>query len=164
MQLVLILTLAVAIFVALALAQGICSTPKGTCNRHGECNITVDGEYECICDSAYGGPSCQYKRRKQVGEFLLAFFIGETGAGYFYMGRTALGVGMLILLCGACIVTCIGGCIAMANREIGMACCATLGIIGGISGFAIFGWWLATWIIAIQNNLHDNHGLDAQSW
>lgn len=46
----------------------------------------------CLCDSGYvtfgsNGLNCNYQQKEKLTAFLLSFFIGSTGADWFYLAR-----------------------------------------------------------------------------
>ena len=107
------------------------------CDYSGTC--TTDGS-SCICDSGHitfesdGSVQCNYKQKSSLAAFLLQFFLGvEGGAGYFYLGKTVLGVGQLLLFWLGLIPVCLIMCGVMGSSASGSdgvaACCGCLGVL-----------------------------------
>eukprot|EP01084_Bolivina_argentea_P201888 345020_1 len=86
------------------------------CDGHGICIVDEDLDLNrCHCDEGYittGGEyaeiQCDYKQKDQLTAFLLHFFLGQFGAGRFYVGDIGYGVDQLLysvltFLFGICI-------------------------------------------------------------
>ena len=77
-----------------------CATSDIDCNGHGICSALTNS---CECDigyTSYGsrdGTDCNYKQKYQMNAFLLSLFLGEFGAGRFYVGDYMLGSLKLML-------------------------------------------------------------------
>ena len=79
----------------------------GNCTKDKDCGgyfIGVCENNTCACSSSYTGSFCEYKRKSKLTAFLLDFFLGSCGAGQFYLGRTGIAVGILVLLLSTCFV------------------------------------------------------------
>merc|ERR1712129_342311 len=74
----------------------------GTCNGHGLCSALTNS---CECDIGYttvhatddDTTECNYKQKYQMNAFLLSLFLGEFGAGRFYVGDYLFGTIKLML-------------------------------------------------------------------
>lgn len=77
------------------------------CDNHGYCSETTN---TCVCEDAYADYDCSYARKSRLLAFILQFFFGGFGAGYFVLGHALLG-GMLLMLtlCGSITSICIVG-------------------------------------------------------
>ncbi len=77
-------------------------TSNADCNYQGLCLKTESDGYMCRCDSQYAtqfdNQTCLYERKKQSIAFALQFCLGWCGAGFFYIGRTDLGLGTILVL------------------------------------------------------------------
>ena len=70
-------------------AQGEACTTSDTCGN-GRCENMV-----CVCISGYVSRTgtCNYEQRDKIVAFMLSFFLGWTGADWFYLSR---GIGGMI--------------------------------------------------------------------
>jgi len=141
----------------------VCSSYT-TCNEHGHCSENPSKVGVCDCDNGwttYGSSQCTYKQKFQLTAFLLQFFI--SGAGYIYVGSTAMGVGELILSVFVWIFLIGSGIyfIKSDGGEDGTICLYCLGIVCAI---ASFGWWLATVIMFGMNDVNDSNGINLKGW
>lgn len=111
---------------------------------------------------------CAYHQKSQLVAFLLSFFVGWTGADYFYLGQTGIiklltcGIGGLILLIlGACVLAL---CIAGKSAD-GISCFGNfMNTLIGLEALAGFGWWLACVIMIGIGSMHDGNGYPMQTW
>jgi hypothetical protein len=74
--------------------------------------------------------------------FLAAFFAGWTGAPYFLIGAIGMGIAIVSLCCGGCLLTAIGVC--FDDKHEVFAYVRSLGIIAGSAALV---WSFATWIM-----------------
>ncbi|AYV75175.1 MAG: hypothetical protein Terrestrivirus1_49 [Terrestrivirus sp.] len=111
------------------------------CNYKGTC---VNGN-TCICDFGWitvdnQTTGCTYQQKTRVAGFLLHFFLGEFGAGEFYLGNTSIAAGQISLTLVGGFVVCILGCLFYA-------CCKEIAVIPIV--ICVLAWiigWLAWWI------------------
>lgn len=136
--------------------------PRGVCRNVSLDETGDDIIEECICSPSYAGDACDHRRKQRIGAFLLQFFLGTFGAGYFYLGHIGLGVGILMLSLFGCCLGCIVGGIGKATDSTFLTGLGS--IFGCLSGLAVFGWWLASSIIMGMNNMNDSHGYKPESW
>ena len=146
-------------------------TDAESCSYHGSCNRDHTA---CVCSDGYltynnaDGPQCNYQQKQQLTAFLLSFFVGWTGADYFYLDQTNFGV-LKLLVCG------IGGLIVFGVLACVLAACAKnsngaafIGIVGYTllvcEILAGFGWWLAAVIMIGKGTMSDGNGQPMQSW
>jgi len=109
----------------------VCHDPTVTCHGHGTC----EDHYGCRCDSGYtthkaeNGTMCNYKQKSQMTAFLLTLFLGEFGAGRFYVGQTVTAViKLLLIVCGCCLTCVCSLCVAPClGLESGMTTSTSLG-------------------------------------
>lgn len=118
--------------------------PIASCNNHGICIDNGTFGFQCKCDNNWDNQGCPpnvqccNELEPRVKVFLLAFFVGWTGAPYFVIGATGLGIGILLLcVCGNCLAG-----IGKAQES------SVLMTIGGLAAAAAMVWHLATWIMA----------------
>lgn len=147
-------------YISGAFAQCYVNTDGEVCNGQGSCilNGTV-----CKCNDAYGNVNCTYKRKSQVGAFLLSFFLvgvvgqasdlnfltsviqGGWGAERFYLHRFGTAAGKLVLGIAACVLPCclaiIGGGLGFKGKE-GKSAAVTIGgtCLVLLLSLAIFAW------------------------
>jgi len=136
----------------------ISTCSSSTCSRHGICHGDV-----CQCDNDYASEEglatqCTYKRKSQLAALLLHIFLGQFGAGEFYIGHIGYGTGQLILgLIGfilPCCVTCafkvsVTGQLGFMTCIICLVLCASL---------ATLGWWIADIVLFAMNQNLDVNG------
>lgn len=138
------------------LADFVCS---GTTCPNGMCDTTG----RCFCNDKYttfeppAGVQCNYKQKSRYGALLLEFFVGmETGAGYFYLGYTDLGVGQLVLFFPTMIFICIMFCCCAAAKT------EKLALFGGVFTCAwflgSFAWWLFAVIQMGRGEIMESNG------
>lgn len=109
----------------------------------------------------YAGATCDYKRKEQIASFLLTLFLGEFGAFYFYLGLIGLGCIQLFVPC--CGMVCCGA-IAAASSKNAPPLAFLAGFLAVASGLAGFGWYWATFALAIMNNTPDSNGVSLKGW
>merc|ERR1719461_32981 len=87
-----------------------CATSDIDCNGHGICSALTNS---CECDIGYtsigseDGTECNYKQKYQMNAFLLSLFLGEFGAGRYYVGDYVLGtIKLLLIFIGCCVACC----------------------------------------------------------
>lgn len=127
----------------------------------------------CSCFHGYvshkcqSGEGCCYKQEKRVKMFLLAFFVSWTGAPYFVLGQTGLGIGILILCFSSCFSVCYIACFLASKSDrtddstfMCFACLIKLATLAGLV------WCLATWIMfaAETEPWNDKHGVPVAGW
>ena len=88
----------------------LCSDASIDCNGHGICFKNGDG---CKCDDGFithnptNDTQCNYEQKSQLTAFLLALFLGEFGAGRFYVGQASTAVFKFLLIYYACCLNCV---------------------------------------------------------
>ena len=141
---------------SLATTNYLSCTDNDRCNYHGVCKVN---NTICHCYDGYvtynsdDGTQCNYKQKEQLTAFLLQFFLGTFGAGHFYIGWIAYGVGEIVLTFGICFV----GCFFLAI--FGLESGPFITLINYFLRLGIFGWWLANTIIFGLNNFNDSNGV-----
>jgi hypothetical protein len=147
-----------------------CVDPDVDCDGHGRCvKSHSNATSECKCDSNYVTHDCPlnvhccYHQRSRTGVFLLAFFVGFTGAHYFVVGQNGLGAGILTLFC----VFAFSRCMCMPPedrvRYAKSEKCAIWWI--GMLKLAVGCWQLACWIqLAAQTEPYDDNGVPIAPW
>ena len=145
-----------------------CNT-TADCNFNGDCYSNI-----CHCSSSYATllpeEPCNYKRKSQVGAFLLAFFLGEFGAGFFYVGNTTYGLlswmPMFVFIPLCCCACC--GVVSLSEFKPG-GC--FLGCIYGLVVFIVIclsffslGWWIYQIVVMGTNSMPDSNGIYLTPW
>jgi hypothetical protein len=175
---ILVLMLAV---VGVAMAE---QTLMQSCSRDADCgpnrHIVCDERAgQCMCDDHYAGANCSYTRKKQLVAFLLAFLVPCGGCGgYFYLGRTALGIAGAVMmyggltigliyaiffLCGGvtCFV-CTGGEPSDTGAKIFGSCVSfSVMAVGGLvvaMSLAAGVLHIYAWVAVLMGTLKDGHG------
>lgn len=95
--------------------------------------------------------------------FLISFFFAFTGAPYFMLGATGLGVGILLLWCCGCWCTAAAGQAARENESKAAGSVACLGCLAFLAANA---WCLALWIMfaAETEDVTDKNGVPVAPW
>ena len=148
-----------------------CLDVRINCANHGICVTNGTFGYACKCDHGYvshdcdSGVQCCYTQLPRVQIFLLAFFVGWTGAPYFVMGETGLGVGILLMFFLGFILLCLGQCNDDDGNEGDKihGCCSLMGMLIFLGGVL---WNLATWgmIAASTEPWNDRNGVPIAGW
>jgi hypothetical protein len=139
------------------------------CSYRGRCDIS---QTKCICDDGYitfgkTDKECNYKQKETLVAFLLEFFLGlESGAGYFYLGQTDMGIGQLVLFWLGFIPFCFIVCCSIGSSDTNKGgvgiCCAYLYAFALI--FAIIGWWIAALVTIGTGKVTDGNGAPIKPW
>ena len=151
--------------------HGFNCTNTSLCN-HGKCIK----ETTCACDKGFATVNatnqCNYEQKKKLTAFLLSFFIGVTGADWFYLagGRSeyiTIGVVKLLLFLAyfgfACIPFCLIG--IMKKSKGVLAClCGCLIVLLVLMTVANMIWALADWIRILVNKFPDGNGILLEEW
>lgn len=146
-----------------------CRTPYVDCANHGVCVSNGTFNFACKCDSGYTTANCAqnvqccYKQKSRVLLFLISFFFAATGAPYFMLGATGLGVGILLLWCCGCCCLGAGGRAAAdgENKPASIIAC-----IGCLAFLAANAWCLALWIMFASEteDVKDKNGVPVAPW
>lgn len=104
----------------------VCLDGERSCSNNGHCNFNNTA---CLCDDSHATfdddnaslcqdeSKCCYKRKKQMTIFLMHFFLGVTGAGYFMLGQIQYGLASIAMLtggfCSVCFFAC---CLAQCTK------------------------------------------------
>lgn len=127
------------------------------CSYNGECQN--DG-LSCHCYDEYTtynppeGYQCNYKKKSALTAFLLEFFLGEFGAGLWYLGNYGLAAGQLAMSIGICIPASILLCLGAKEFS------ATL---VGLSQFGLLIWIVIEWAFIINGHRTDGNGVPTES-
>lgn len=146
-----------------------CEFPPDDCSNHGVCNR--DGT-ACICDDSYvtykptGEKECNYRRKEQVVAFGLAWISCLTGAPYFYLGDTALGLVLLFTGFGGALVLtifmCFSACCCSSKNN---ACFESLcKVLISLMIFQSSIWQIVLLFQLRLNKLNDSNGIALKSW
>ena len=134
--------------------NGVCKTTVGTIQDTCKCN---DGY---VTSNTLAGIGCDYKQYDQLTAFLLEFFFGFGGGGFFYIQSYTLGITQLCLsvvgLCPMCIMV----AIFSENKTVISACyCYALMVL-----FTIIGLDMYAIIEFGRNVILDGKNLPLKSW
>lgn len=134
------------------------------CSYHGICQ---DDGNSCVCNDGYTSSTslssgenlqCDYKQKDTLTAFLLELFLGEFGAGYFYLGLIPLAVGRLCLFVFGSIplifIVCMGVLVDSEECVFVVATC-----YGCLWTCAITGWWFASMVMIAQGTILDGNGM-----
>lgn len=149
------------VIVPFANAQ-FCNNSAVDCNLNGFC---IDNQCRCFTNyvTHNSATGCNYHQKDRTTAFLLEFFLGEFGAGWFYLGRNEFAVPVLVLtLVLACcfkpiLVIASNNDNAVVDRQVS-ACFAVL------SGCAVFGLWLHGMIVTGDGSATDSNGVTVGEW
>lgn len=152
-----------------AVQEFVCVNPMYNCAGHGVCISNGTVNVACKCDSGYvtancpAAVQCCYKQKSRVLLFLISFFFAFTGAPYFILGATGLGVGILLLCCCGLCCASAGGTVAKEgdNKPASLIAC-----IGCLAFSAAMVWDLALWIMfaAETETVTDKNGVPVAPW
>lgn len=143
-----------------------CNNSITDCDNHGTCN--PEPPYNCACDDSHtthptdSKIQCNYKRKNQIAAFCIAFFVGWTGAFYFYMGHMGLGAGQLVLTFVSIPLACFACCAGVTKK--GGALAVVYMVLIVLAALAVAGWDLAVVIIAAIGDFKDNNGIEMERW
>lgn len=117
-----------------------------------DCQTFENNEYCCIVKRQDGREQLVSQDAFQVGNFLFAFFLGEFGVNWFYIGHVGIGIAKLCATVGILVF----GLLTILSKGflIPAVCCA---LVTGC-------WWLADWIIAIINTQTTINGCVVHPW
>jgi hypothetical protein len=131
------------------------------CSYHGTC--TADG-LGCICNTQYttcpasNALKCNYQQKSAPTAFLLELFLGEFGAGYFYLGANDMGAGQIVLtFVGVFLLCVVFLCVGFNSGD------STVGFFFVLSFdcmwvMAVVGWWIAACVTIGQGHVLDGNG------
>lgn len=150
---------------SLTIGSNVGNCTASMCNNHGTCD---DTNTYCICESDYitfkstDDTSCNYKQKNTLIAFLLEFFLGFAGIGYFYIGRISLGIGQLILNCAGLIPFCVACCCGTALLKDSNSCTTFVGFLIGCYLLlwcgGILTWWVYALVTIAHGNITDGNG------
>lgn len=135
------------------------------CHQHGQCVDSV-----CLCSDDYatfGECQCCHKRKNQLTAFFLQFFLGPFGAGFFYLGKTKLGLATIACLTGGfgavCVLACIFSCLSSTEERsfsgnIFITICITCLEIAAIV------LWIYGIVVMATGDIQDGDGISMKSW
>jgi len=141
---------------------------NGDCDSLGECRCH-DGfvtfyefDYSDINSTI---AECNYKQKDGLIAFVLALFLPEVGASYFYLEDIAMGVGQLVyFIPGICVVVCIVMALMKADLNTGNwggTCCGACFVVLWVIGFII--WWAYAWVSMATGSALDLNGVPCTS-
>lgn len=138
-----------------------CTQPVLDCSGRGQC---VPSSSDCFCDDGYvthppdAVPQCNYKQTSRLAPFLVSLFVGPyTGAGYFMIGQTGLGVGQLLLFWGGLFVGFLLGLIFGKEWD-----CAVF-VFNLFVSFGVIAFFIAS-LVQIAQGMDDGDGVPLGGW
>lgn len=149
----------------------ICGVSAQFCKNTADCNYNgfCDTNNSCRCFDNYvthdSVTGCNYSQKKRLTAFLLEFFLGGFGAGWFYLDRLDLAVPVLVL--SLVLMCCIAPYFKMLRNshhdesELKMSCaiCCYLGMF-----LTIFGLYLHGMIVTGMGTATDSNGITVGEW
>ena len=165
-----------SVCVALVSAQtSVTCTTGETCNGNGVCATSpAIGEPLCVCTPGFvtpdatlspdilctSGTECCYEQKKQLTAFLLQWFFGQFGAGYWYAQDKASAGLLLGLGLGYCLCLPVAGGMAQSGNAAGSVfACLIVGVMCT---------WLVFNIIALvhfgRKGVVDGNGVEMLPW
>ena len=142
-----------------------CTNSDLFCNGHGIC---IDYSTGCKCDIGYttynslNGTQCNYKQKYQMNAFLLSLFLGEFGAGRFYVGDYVLGAIKLCLIFIGCCIAC---CFIMGSYAAENGVLMVIGYCGLFCSACGLGvWFIVDIILFAINDIPDQNGVELSPW
>lgn len=155
------LSILILICMTVAVIAQFCNNSVADCNYNGFCGT----HNQCRCFSNYvthdSATGCNYHQKSRLTAFLLELFLGEFGAGWFFLGRIDFAVLILVL---TVVLAC---CFKPAyysmkeSNENGMAVAACLAC--GV-GLTIFALWLHGMIMTGTGLATDSNGVAVGDW
>ena len=144
----------------------------GSCAVSADCsNNGVCSNGSCACYPGFvtfpsgATPACNYAQKSQLTAFLLQIFIGETGAGQFYLENWGNAGGQLAILIVPAILACICCCVMCGADSDGKGACGICILVLMVILFIGVGvWWLADTILIGTNHYLDGNGIPVKSW
>jgi len=125
------------------------SCGEGTCNND-----------NCVCNDDWytteESKPCNTKKKSRTTAILLHVFVGNFGAGAFYLGWTAYGVATLLMCLVPCVCICVLVCggIASGDEKGGLAALAP--VIQCCFGIASMGLWIAVIVYIADGESRDS--------
>lgn len=144
-----------------------CQNPTYDCSNHGYCSRDNTA---CLCNDGYvthdcdASTQCCYKQESRIKMFILSFFVTWTGAPFFILGMTGLGVGILIMCCCGMTFTGIGSALGAQEDRTGFA--FVIAVLGFLAFLAAITLSLANWIMfaAETEPWTDRNGIPVGPW
>ncbi len=141
-----------------------------TCNNTDDCsNHGLCSNNQCHCFSGYitheSIIGCNYRQKSRLTAFLLELFLGEIGAGWFYLDRIefAIPVAVLTLFLVCCVLPLYkilkSEHVDEDNLKMGFAVCSHPIIL-----LVVFGFWLHGIIVTSNGEAKDSNGVPVSDW
>jgi len=136
-----------------------CNDGTSTIRDCGE-GTCVPAVNTCLCkDDWYtteANKPCKTKKKSRTTAILLHVFVGNFGAGAFYLGWTAYGVATLLMCLVPCVCICVLVCggIASGDEKGGLAALAP--VIQCCFGIASMGLWIAVIVYIADGESRDS--------
>lgn len=158
--------------ILLSIIYSVSATSLSNCNNTADCNFNGECYNNvCHCDTNYAtlDPTapCDYTRKSQWASFFLALFLGEFGAGFFYVGNITYGMLSwmpMFVLIPVCCMACFGA----LHMDFDGGCAACFGFLGiaVAFGMALFGlaWYIYQIVVMAQNSMNDSNGIALAPW
>lgn len=148
----------------------ICCVSAQFCNNTADCsyNGLCDTNNTCHCFDNYithdSVSGCNYSQKKRLTAFLLEFFLGGFGAGWFYLDRLDFAIPVLVLsLVLGCCVAPYFKVLRKAHDvdELKLSCvmCCYLGMF-----LSILGLYLHGLIVTGMGTATDSNGVAVSKW
>lgn len=134
----------------------------------------------CECESTYmdfEGKPCNYELKKQSTAFLLSFFVGWSGADWFYLAKGNTGynaVGAIkLIICTVSFTSTLGiiGIKRITSLRKKLQLEKSFKIMFSLllyvwlnSTLATFVWWLVDWCRVLNDVFKDGNGMSLKNW
>ena len=153
----------------------LCSANAYNCTIDNDCGHGKCRNQSCICDkgfTSFNNKVCNYEQKKKLTAFLLSFFVGVTGADWFYLANgnnhyVGVGVAKLILLIanfGFLCVPCIMAGIVKKGKGALSCVCGLFVVLLVLMSAANVIWALADWIRILANSFKDGNNVSLEDW
>ena len=172
-------------YILLNLAFSFNLADASACTDSKECNNGLCILSKCVCTSGYtnfNGSICTYKQKEKLTAFLLSFFIGPTGADWFYLAcgnRNYIVGGVFKLLTGfffiggMCFLCCSALCTGLAFFQFegkrffqigGMVFGVFITFLMVLCSLANSIWVLVDIIRIATGSFNDGNGISLKDW
>jgi len=129
------------------------------CSNNGKCILNGTNAGNCTCNPGYIKDDCSYKQKSKRTAFLFYLFLGEFGAGNFYLGYVITGTFELFFTLLICIIPCLPLYCLCCIEEEGFQLVYTLVVLSIACIFiGIWIWWLVEWILLIADQIPEANG------
>jgi len=141
-----------------------------TCNNTEDCsNNGLCSNNQCHCFSGYitheSVVGCNYRQKSRLTAFMLELFLGEFGAGWFYLDRNEFAIPVIVLT--LFLVCCVAPLYKTLKSEhvdedtLKMSCTMCLYLLILLT---VLGFWLHGVIVTGNGDAKDSNGVSVGDW